>query len=102
MKMWGDLRPSARRHRKNRRREHVGRAFGPPVRQHPDAFAFEKWRAEGPPYDMRQNFPARRSAIACWISCCVFITNGPYFAIGSRSGRPAISKTRAGAPSAAI
>jgi hypothetical protein len=39
--------------------------------------------------------PARKSSTAWKISCCVFITKGPYCAIGSRSGRPAMRMARA-------
>ena len=41
------------------------------------------------------NLPARKSSTAWKISACLFITNGPYCAIGSLSGRPATSKARA-------
>src|SRR3989454_2919396 len=40
--------------------------------------------------------PAAASSIACRISARLFITNGPYCTIGSRSGAPAIRRTRDG------
>jgi len=38
--------------------------------------------------------PFRKSSSACWISSCVFMTNGPYLAMGSFRGLPEISKNR--------
>ena len=38
--------------------------------------------------------PSRSSRAACRSSACVFITIGPYQAMGSRSGRPETSNNR--------
>src|SRR6185295_12180508 len=40
--------------------------------------------------------PAAASSIACRISARLFMTNGPYCTIGSRSGAPAMRRTRDG------
>ena len=42
----------------------------------------------------RMNAPVRKSAIACRISACVFITIGPCQATGSRIGLPETSRKR--------
>jgi len=41
------------------------------------------------------NLPARKSSTAWKISACLFITNGPYCAIGSFKGLPAMIRARA-------
>src|SRR5437867_413662 len=46
--------------------------------------------------EMAPRRPAAASSIACRISARLFITNGPYCTIGSRSGAPAIRRTRDG------
>src|SRR5439155_26242805 len=46
-------------------------------------------------------FPRRKSRSACSISSRVFMTNGPYRAIGSLSGLPDTHRKRAGLPDVA-
>src|SRR5437867_2365269 len=45
---------------------------------------------------LTRSFPGRKSRSACSISSLVFMTNGPYRAIGSLSGLPDTHRRRAG------